>query len=104
MVRPCREKEHPLNQQSNGTGSTGRAEPPRLPAPAPYGTVTSAARQASELADRLRATLAAAGFEVDHDFPHLRGDTTASNEPFLTLGRLAPDVIELLLQRLCTCS
>ncbi|MBR7833980.1 hypothetical protein KDL01_11940 [Actinospica durhamensis] len=46
---------------------------------------------------RLRAVLSAAGFEVDRDFPHLRGDTTVSDEPFLTLGRLRPVVVEDLL-------
>jgi hypothetical protein len=67
------------------------------PRPAPYGTVTASARLAYDLAARTRAGLAAAGFEVDRDFPNLRGDTTASDEPFLTLGRLRPGVVERLL-------
>jgi len=62
--------------------------------------ITPAARLAHDLAARLRAGLASAGFEVDRDFPHLRGDTTASDEPFLTLGRLRPNVVERLLTRL----
>jgi hypothetical protein len=64
--------------------------------PAPYGTVTASARLAYDLAARLRAALAAAGFEVERDFPHLRGDTTMSDEPFLTLGRLRLGVVERL--------
>jgi hypothetical protein len=75
------------------------AEPVRTltPRPAPYGPATPAARLAHDLAARLRTGLTAAGFEVDRDFPHLRGDTTASDEPFLTLGRLRPGVVERLL-------
>jgi hypothetical protein len=65
--------------------------------PAAPGTVTPSARLAYDLAARLRAGLSAAGFEVDRDFPNLRGDTTASDEPFLTLGRLRPGVVERLL-------
>ncbi len=65
--------------------------------PAPYGTVTASARRAQDLAARLRVALTAAGFDVDRDFPHLRGDTTVSDEPFLTLGRLRPAVVESLL-------
>jgi hypothetical protein len=68
-----------------------------VPHPAPYGKVTPSARLAYDLAARLRAALSAAGFEVDRDFPHLRGDTTVSDEPFLTLGRLRPGVVERLL-------
>lgn len=64
--------------------------------PAPYGTVTPAAERARQLADSLRESLTAAGFEVERDFPSLRGDVTVSNEPFLTLGRLRPDVSEHL--------
>lgn len=75
------------------------AEPVRTLASrtAPYGTVTPSARLAYDLAARLRVGLTAAGFEVDRDFPNLRGDTTASDEPFLTLGRLRPGVAERLL-------
>lgn len=78
------------------------AEPVRTlaPRPAPFGTVTPSARLAYDLAARLRAGLADAGFEVDRDFPNLRGDTTASDEPFLTLGRLRPYVVERLLNLL----
>lgn len=79
-------------QQSNTEAATG-AQPG-------YGTVTASARLAYDLAARLRAGLTAAGFEVDRDFPHLRGDTTVSDEPFLTLGRLRPVVVERLLAQL----
>jgi len=65
--------------------------------PALHDTATPSARLARDLAARLRTGLADAGFEVDRDFPHLRGDTTASDEPFLTLGRLRPVVVEQLL-------
>jgi hypothetical protein len=68
-----------------------------IPQPAAHGTVTASARLAYDLAARLRAGLTAAGFEVERDFPHLRGDTTVSDEPFLTLGRLRPHVVERLL-------
>lgn len=68
-----------------------------IPQLAPYGTVTPSARLAYDLAARMRTGLAAAGFEVDRDFPQLRGDTTVSDEPFLTLGRLRPGVVERLL-------
>ena len=82
-----------MNQQSATVREPGR---PERRTPAPYGTVTPAAERAQRLAERMRACLAAAGFEVDRDFPNLRGDTTASDEPFLTLGRLTPDVTEHL--------
>lgn len=61
-----------------------------------YGSVHPAQERARRLAERMRESLAAAGFDVDRDFPALRGDTTVSNEPFLTFGRLSPDVGERL--------
>jgi hypothetical protein len=57
-----------------------------------YSTVGAASSVAYRAAARLRAALAAAGFEVDEDFPSLRGDTTTSDEPFVALGRLRPEV------------
>lgn len=64
--------------------------------PGAYGSVHPAQERARRLAERMRESLAAAGFDVDRDFPALRGDTTASHEPFLTFGRLSPDVGERL--------
>lgn len=87
-----------MNQQSSIYREPARPEPP---AQAPYGTVTPAAARARQLAERMRASLAAAGFEVDRDFPSLRGDTTVADEPFLTLGRLTPAVTEHLAEALC---
>lgn len=82
-----------MNQQSGITAESAR---PERRTPAPYGTVTAAAERARLLAERMRASLTAAGFDVNRDFPSLRGDTTVSDEPFLTLGRLSPSVTELL--------
>jgi hypothetical protein len=70
------------------------------PAPGAYGSVHPAQDQARRLAERMRESLAAAGFDVDRDFPSLRGDTTVACEPFLTLGRLSADVGERLLAAL----
>jgi len=82
-----------VNQQSGKVREFAR---PERRTSAPYGTVTDSTERARRLAERMRASLAAAGFEVERDFPSLRGDTTASDEPFLTLGRLTPDVTEHL--------
>jgi hypothetical protein len=68
--------------------------------PGAYGCVPPAQERAWGLAERMRESLAAAGFDVDRDFPRLRGDVTVSNEPFLTLGRLSPDVGERLAELL----
>jgi hypothetical protein len=94
--RPSAQEER-VNQKSGKEPLFGYVE---RTAPAPYGTVTPAAERARQLADRLRESLAAAGFEVERDFPSLRGDITVSNEPFLTLGRLRPDVSEHLVAAL----
>jgi len=55
-----------------------------------YGSVSTAASLAHRTAAHLREALSAAGFDVDRDFPALHGDTTASDEPFITLGRFRP--------------
>lgn len=99
-----------MNQHSSIFRETARPESAASPAAAtgaaagsgavPYGTVTPAAARARELAERMRASLTAAGFEVERDFPSLRGDTTVSGEPFLTLGRLTPAVTEHLVAAL----
>lgn len=65
-------------------------------APGAYGSVHPAQERALRLAECMRESLASAGFDVERDFPRLRGDTTVSNEPFLTFGRLSPDVGERL--------
>ena len=90
-------KEERVNQWPEGnfwTRQTGR------PAPGAYGSVHPAQDQARRLAERMRESLAAVGFDVDHDFPSLRGDTTVSHEPFVTLGRLSADVGERLIAAL----
>lgn len=99
-----------MNQHSSIFRETARPEPtassattaaaPTAAAAAPYGTITPAAVRARQLAERMRASLAAAGFEVERDFPSLRGDITVSDEPFLTLGRLTPAVTEHLVAAL----
>lgn len=86
-------KEEPVNQQAE--------EEPEFRVgmwrtPGAYGSVHPAQERARLLAERMRESLAAAGFDVDRDFPALRGDTTVSNEPFVTFGRLSPDVGERL--------
>jgi hypothetical protein len=86
-------KEQFVNQQSRKVREFAR---PERRTPAPYGTVTDSTERARRLAERMRASLTAAGFEVERDFPSLRGDTTVCDEPFLTLGRLTPDVTEHL--------
>ncbi|HEX4788966.1 MAG TPA: hypothetical protein VH372_10930 [Actinospica sp.] len=82
------------------------AEPGRIEqrSPAPYGTVSPAAESARILAERMRAALTAAGFVIERDFPSLRGDITLSDEPFVTLGRLTPAVVEVLAAALVECS
>jgi hypothetical protein len=90
-------KELSVNQKS---GKASETVPPERRVPAPYGTVSPAAERARRLAERMSAALTAAGFEVGRDFPCLRGDTTVSDEPFLTLGRLTPDVSEHLAEAL----
>jgi hypothetical protein len=72
----------------------------RRPAPGAYGSVHPAQDQARRLAERMRESLAAVGFDVDRDFPSLHGDTTVALEPFLTLGRLSADVGERLIAAL----
>jgi hypothetical protein len=72
--------------------------------PAPYGTVSPAAERARKLAERMRTALTEAGFVVERDFPSLHGDITVSDEPFVTLGRLTPAVVELLSAALVGCS
>lgn len=92
----------PAAAAATATATTTAAVPvtPAAATAAPYGTVTPAAARARQLAERMRASLAAAGFEVERDFPSLRGDITVSNEPFLTLGRLTPAVTEHLVAAL----
>ncbi len=60
--------------------------------------VSAAARHAQDAARDLREALTAAGFDVDRDFPRLSGDTTASDEPNITLGRFKPAVAARLAQ------
>jgi hypothetical protein len=48
---------------------------------------------AYQAAADLRAVLIRAGFEPRRDFPNLRGDITASDEPFVTLGRFSLPVV-----------
>jgi uncharacterized NAD(P)/FAD-binding protein YdhS len=55
-----------------------------------YSSASAAAALAHRAAARLREALTAAGFDVDRDFPALHGDTTTSDEPFVTLGRFSP--------------
>ena len=77
-----------------------RTRETRRPAPGAYGSVHPAQDQARRLAERMRESLAAVGFDVDRDFPSLHGDTTVTHEPFLTLGRLSADVGERLIAAL----
>jgi hypothetical protein len=77
-----------------------RIREPRRPTPGAYGSVSPAQDQARRLAERMRESLAAVGFDVDRDFPTLHGDVTVAHEPFLTLGRLSADVGERLVAAL----
>ena len=86
-------KEERVNQQPEEE-SEFREEARR--SPGAYGFVHPAQERAWRLAERMRDSLAAAGFDVERDFPRMRGDITASNEPFLTFGRVSPDVGERL--------
>lgn len=72
----------------------------RRATPGAYGSVHPAQDQARRLAERMRESLAAVGFDVDRDFPSLHGDTTVTHEPFLGLGRLSADVGERLIAAL----
>lgn len=72
----------------------------RRATPGAYGSVHPAQDQARRLAERMRESLAAVGFDVDRDFPSLHGDTTVTHEPFLALGRLSADVGERLIAAL----
>jgi hypothetical protein len=83
---PKEERVNQRPQESPEAGGNARR------APGAYGSVHPAQERAGRLAERMRESLAAAGFDVDRDFPRLRGDMTVSNEPFLTFGRLSPDV------------
>lgn len=65
-----------------------------------YSAVGAASSVAYRAAARLRAALTAAGFDVDCDFPSLRGDTTTSDEPFVALGRLRAEVADSLARAL----
>jgi hypothetical protein len=64
--------------------------------PRTYGRSNPAALLAYQTAAQLRFALGRAGFEPDYDFPTLHGDITASDEPFVTLGRCSVDVIRRL--------
>ena len=64
--------------------------------PTTYGRSNPAALLAYQTAAQLRFALGRAGFEPDYDFPTLHGDITASDEPFVTLGRCSVEVIRRL--------
>jgi hypothetical protein len=70
--------------------------------PKTYGRSNPAALLAYQTAAQLRFALGRAGFEPDDDFPTLHGDITASDEPFVTLGRCSVEVIRRLVAILQT--
>lgn len=65
-----------------------------------YGRTSPAALLAYQTAAQLRAALGRLGFEPDYDFPALHGDTTVSEEPFVTFGRCNIDVVQRLIHLL----
>ena len=65
-----------------------------------YGRTSPAALLAYQTAAQLRAALSTLGFEPDYDFPALHGDTTVSEEPFVTFGRCNIEVVQRLIQLL----
>ena len=75
-----------------------------------YGRTSPAALLAYQTAAQLRVALGKLGFDPDYDFPALHGDTTVSEEPFVTFGRCNIDVVQRLIallqahSRPCTAS
>ena len=65
--------------------------------PRAYGHTSPSALLAYQTAAQLRIALGRAGFEPDYDFPTMHGDTTVSDEPFVTFGRCTVDVVQRLL-------
>lgn len=67
-----------------------------------YNTTTHSTLLAYQAAADLRAALVRAGFEPRRDFPTLRGDITASDEPFVTFGRISLPAVWQLTMLLLT--